>query len=210
MKLIFKLLIAWVRDFVNPRTHRATVGSLVFMGRAAVRDVNFQFRMPAGFAGDVNRTHPCNIEPALIDVNAPPLLYGQPVIGDATTQGVRPFVAGDVTTPVVAWGATVRPNPQQSNPSASFGAPSSIGGEIPPTSGVIDILKSGYIMAKVVGSPVKFGQVYVWIAVASGAHVQGGLEAAAGTPGTNTALLTGWFFNGGADTNGIAEIVVNN
>lgn len=208
MKTFLVFIFAWLHDFAVPRRRRT--GGLVFMGRAAVRDVNFPFRMGAGFAGDVNRTHPCNIEPALIDASAPPLLYGQPVIGDATTQGVRPFVAGDTTTPVVAWGATVRPFPQQSPASAAFGSPSSLGGEVPPLTGVIDILKSGYIMAKVVGSPVKFGQVYVWIAAASGAHIQGGLEAAAGTPGTNTALLTGWFFNGGADTNGIAEIVVNN
>lgn len=206
MTRIFHVFISWLRAVSMFRSK--PVRNLVFMGRCAVRDVAITFRMGAGFAGDVNRTHPANIEPVLICAATPPLIYGQPVLIDATTQGIRPFAAADTTTPVLPWGAVVRPFPQQSPASAAFGSPVALGGEIPPTSGSADVLKSGYIMAKVVGSPVKGGQVYVWIAAASGSHVQGGLEAAAGTPGTNTALLTNWFFNGGADSNGIAEIAV--
>ena len=38
--------------------------------RQKTRDVAFTFRMGAGFAGDVNRTHPASIEPVMIECMA--------------------------------------------------------------------------------------------------------------------------------------------
>lgn len=175
--------------------------------RMKTHDAAFQFRMGAGFPGDVNRTHPASIEPALIDASAPPTAYGQAVLVDATTQGVRPFAAGD-TAVTVAYGVTVRPYPTQQSSGSNFGA-ASFGAATPPASGVTDVLRLGYIMGTVpVGqAPVKGGAVYVWCAASSGAHVQGGFEASA--TGGSTAALANATFNGSPDANGNVEIVFN-
>jgi len=170
---------------------------------------SFLFRMGAGFAGDVNRTHPTSIEADLIDANAPPTAYGQPVLVDATTQGVRPFAAGD-TGVTAAYGVTVRAFPiqQTSAPSGNF-APAALGAATPPTSGVIDVMRSGYIMGQVPAgqATVKNGAVYVWCAASTGVHVQGGFENAAS--GGNTAALTNAVFNGVPDASGNVEIQFN-
>lgn len=169
----------------------------------------FPFRMGAGFPGDVNRSHPVSIEPALIDASAPPLAYGLAVVVDPTTQGVRQMAPGDSALTAV-YGVTVRPYPFQQSSAVNNGA-IGYGAGAPPTSGPIDVLRSGYIMAPVVGTPVKGATVYVWIAASTGAHVQGGFEASAS--GSNTIPLTGAgslaTFNGGADASGIAEIEFN-
>jgi hypothetical protein len=174
-----------------------------FVGRVATHDVAFQFRMGAGFAGDVNRTHPASIEPCLIDASAPPTYFGQPVVIDPTTQGGRPIVAGDSALTSI-YGVTVRPYPAQSS-SVAFG-----GVGAAPASGVMDVLRSGYIMVPVSGSvtPVKGGTVYVWYAASTGTHVQGGLEASA-TGGSTFALDSHTTWNGGSDANGTAELAFN-
>lgn len=171
--------------------------------RVKTNDVAYQFRMGAGFAGDVNRTHPASIEPVLIDASAPPTAYGQAVLIDPTTQGVRPFASGD-TAVTIANGVTVRPYPFQQPSTTNYGS-IGFGSGTPPTSGVMDILRQGYISAQVVGSPVKGGAVYVWCAASTGSHVQGGFEAAASAG--NTAALANAKFNGPADSTGVAEIV---
>jgi hypothetical protein len=172
--------------------------------RMKARDVAFQFRMGAGFPGDVNRTHPASIEPCLIDASAPPTAYGQPVLVDPTTQGVRPFTVGDTAT--AAYGVTVRPYPIQQASASNFGA-AAIGAAVPLTSGVMDVLRAGYIMSTVVGSTVKNGAVYVWVAASTGVHIQGGFEASASAG--NTVALTNCTFNGSPDANGNVEIAFN-
>lgn len=175
--------------------------------RMKTRDASFQFRMGAGFPGDVNRSHPASIEPCLIDASAPPSAYGQAVLVDATTQGVRPFTVGD-TGVTALYGVTVRPYPvQQASATSDFGA-ASIGAATPPTSGVIDTCRLGYIIAKVPAgqTPVKGGAVYVWCAASSGSHIQGGFEAS--STGGSTASLANATFNGSPDASGNVEIVV--
>ena len=173
--------------------------------RMKTKDIAFQFRMGAGFTGDVNRTHPASIEPTLIDASAPPTAFGQAVLVDPTTQGVRPFTVGD-TAVTLAYGVTVRPFPAQQAAATNFGA-AAIGGVAPPLTGVIDVLRAGYIMSTVVGSPVKGGAVFVWCAASSGAHVQGGFETVASSG--NTAALTNALYNGSPDANGNVEISFN-
>ena len=177
--------------------------------RCKTRDVAFTFRMGAGFPGDVNRTHPATIEPCLIDASAPITAYGQPVLVDPTTQGVRPFVAGDQSNTVPAgYGLTVRPYPFQQSSATNFGS-AALGSATPPTSGVCDVLRAGYIMANLAagGSPVKGGAVYIWAAASIGLHVQGGIEAAY-SAGNTTQLLNATF-NGSPDANGNVEIAFN-
>lgn len=180
-----------------------------YVGRARTKDYGataLTYRMQAGFPGDVNRTHPASIEPCLIDASAPPTAYGQPVLVDATTQGVRPFAAGDQSASAVNfYGFTVRPYPLQSNtatPQFNTGTP--------PVTGVIDVVRFGYVMV-VLGNgaltgAVKDGAVYVWTAASSGNHVLGGIETVYSAG--NSTLLSGAHFNGVQDANGIVEISV--
>lgn len=175
--------------------------------RCKTRDVAFQFRMGAAFPGDVNRTHPFNVTPELIDSLSPPTLYGQAVIL-AADGSVRPFAGGDGAQ--LPWGFTVRPYPSQQATSASLGAPASFGAATPPATGVIDVLRSGFIMVQLAlnnaGTVVKGAQVYVSIS-AVGGHTIGTIEA--GAVGGSNVALTGCFFNGTPDANGFVEVSVN-
>lgn len=162
------------------------------------------FRMGAGFPGAVNRSHPASIEPVLIDASAPPTLYGQAVLIDATTQGVRPFAVGDQAL-TDAYGVTVRPFPLQANTAT----PTLYSGT-PPVTGLMDVLKFGYIMIgfnKSGSAPVKNGQAYIWTAATSGTHIQGGWET--GAPSGNGCLIGSpnrTYYQGGWDANDIGEL----
>ena len=165
------------------------------------------YRMGAGFAGDVNRSHPVTIEPNLVDTNAPPAIFGQLVLVDSATQGVRPFTTGDASQ--AAYGVTVRPYPFQANAASNYGA-QSFGNAAAPAQGAIDVCRMGYIMGQVnlgQNPPVKNGAVYVRVAATSGQHVIGQLETAS-DPGNNV-LVTNCTFAGGMDANGVAEVMFN-
>jgi hypothetical protein len=184
-----------------------------FLGRAVTHDAVMTFRMGAGFAGDVNRTNPSFVEPVLIDAAAPPTAYGQGVLIDPTTQGVRPLVAGDQALTSI-YGITVRPFPQQAATAPQqFGGTGALGTTVaPPTSGAMDVLRSGYIMVSVVGATVKNGTVYIWTAASSGSHIQGGFEGV-NPGGSGMALSSGagstTAYNGSPDANGIVELMFN-
>lgn len=167
-----------------------------------VRDIAITFRMGAGFAGDVNRSHPANIEPCLPDHTNPPTAYGQAVVGDVATQGVRPLTTADAGTSI--YGVVVRPYPVQQT---TGGMAATLGGGIAGQSATLDVIKNGYVLVPVVGTPTKFAPVYVWIAAPAGAHVTGGFEAV--SSGASTALLANATWNGGPDATGIAEIILN-
>ena len=193
---------------------------------AKTRDVAFQFRMGAGFPGEVSRTHPVDILPSLIDSNAPPTAYGQGVIIDATTSGVRPIATSGDTGVTALYGVTVRPYPfQQAQTNINYGGTeNSSSGAIatiaPPVSGEIDVLVRGFIIVYVgnyaANPPVKGNQVYIWYAASSGNHTQGAFEAAAtggstiaiGSPNGNGAATFGQnvYWNSGVDAYGYAEL----
>ena len=200
------------RVFHRTRT-RAARGH--YVGQRRTRDDAFKFRMGAGFLGDVNRTHPASIEPAL-QSNSPATAYGQPVVIAADgTNGVRPLAAGDAAL-VAIFGITVRPFPiQAATAPNNFGGTQAAGGAVvqggaPASKGAIDVLKSGYIIGQLSGGgvPAKGGAVFVWVAASAGAHVQGGFEIAA-TGGSTIALDNRTYFNGPADANGNVEIAFN-
>jgi hypothetical protein len=172
--------------------------------RHKTRDVAFSFRMGAGFAGEVNRAQSNKIEPALNDTQTPVASYGHAVLVDTTDQTVRPFAAGD-TAVTVAYGVAVRPYPFQQSSATNFGD-IDIGAATPPA-GAIDILRSGYIMAKVNGSPRKGQPVFVWCAASAGANIQGQFVATA--TGGSTAALANATFNGTPDSAGVVEIAFN-
>jgi hypothetical protein len=116
--------------------------------RMAFRDVSFTYRMGAGFAGDVNRTHPVEIEAALMDVNDPVAAYGQMGLYDVADNTIRAFRAADQSdaAEVTPFGALVRPFPLQA-PAGSSNAAQGLGAATPPASGVTDWCRSGLLHA---------------------------------------------------------------
>jgi hypothetical protein len=168
-------------------------------------DTAIQFRMGAGFPGDVNRGHPASIQPCAIDAASPPTAYGQAVVVDAASEGIRPVGAGDGAL-VDIWGVTVRPYPiQQATTANQYGAVP-YGGAGVPLQQPVDVLRGGYVMVPVVGAPAKGGAVFIWYAASGGGHTQGGFEAGA-TGGSTIALSNVWNWNSPADPNGIAELI---
>lgn len=154
----------------------------------------YQYRMPAGFAGDLQRVEAAIIEPQQIDAAAPPLAFGLPV--KLVSGKIQPInSASDGVLSV--YGVNLRPYPIQGNGTDPLGT------STPPTSGVTDILKQGYVNVALGGNAaaVKGGRVYVRTANASAGKPLGGFEAApeyAVTAGTNTGNGTVGSISGGA------------
>jgi hypothetical protein len=169
-------------------------------------DVAFLYRMGAGFPGDVNRTHPVSILPGLVNTTNPPRAYGELCLFD-TTNGYRAIIAADQhnTTPVNAGGVLVRPYPTQQT---SGGMSSAFGNGTPPTSGVQDFCRAGYIFAKGKAgmTVVKGGQVWVWATATETVNIQGELQAAAVTD--KTVRVANAFYMGPADADGVVEIEI--
>jgi hypothetical protein len=184
------------------------------VGRFYTRDAQaITFRMPAGFPGDVNRTHPMSIEPVTIDPTNPPAFYGQAGVIDGASHFVRSVLAGDTALTSI-YGITVRPFPSQGTGLGSAFGAATIGSSSPISAvGKLDMLRSGYIMVTLnnfVAVPsVKGGAVFVWIAASAGVHVQGGFEAVASGTSTIPLALPNTSFNGGPDSGGVVELIFN-
>ena len=175
-----------------------------FVGRHYTRDaydpMAFQFRMGAGNIGSVNRYHPATIEPAPISGSVPPAI-GLACVIDATSKLLRLVQPGDTALTDI-YGVLVRPWPFQQGTTSSFSGATTFGTSNPVSAqfGVWDVLRSGYIIVPIVGTPGKGDSVYVWIAASSGAHIQGGFEAS--STGGSTIQITGndkTTFNGPPD-----------
>jgi hypothetical protein len=178
--------------------------------RFRTTDTAIAFRMGAGFAGDVNRGHPASIQPCALDLANPPTAYGQAVMIDPTTQGVRPVGLGDQALTII-WGVTVRPYPiQQSTTSNPYGEVFYGGGAGVPTMQPADVLRSGYIFVTcniLNGSPLKGGSVFIWTAVTGGGHIQGGFEGATGGGSTMALNPAEYQWNSPPDSTGVAELI---
>lgn len=184
---------------------------LAMVGQAQVqaktRDVAFTYRMGAGFPGDVNRTHPASILPAVNDTTNPVRLYGDPVVVNTAANTVRGLIASD-TAVTRLYGVCVRPYPVQQT---SGGPTASLGAGVPPAGpSVIDVLRDGYIIVRcnnfATQQPTKDGAVYVWIAATAGAQIQGGFSSVAS--GGNTATIANARFCGPTDANGYCELEI--
>lgn len=189
------------------------LGFLAFFGvaltRVSTRDVAIQFRMNAGFPGDVNRTHPASIEGCKMDPDDPPSAYGVPVLVDAATQGVRGILAADTTVTTV-WGVTVRPYPIQQATATDYGAVG-FGEGAPPLGQPVDVLRLGYIMVKIPAgqAAVKGGPVFVWIGADGGGHFEGRFEGIDGGADTIDLDPKDYQFNGSPDALGNIELCIN-
>lgn len=173
--------------------------------RARTLDVAFTYRMGAGFAGEINRTHPFSAVPSLQDATNPVTRYGNAVVYNSAGNSARNPIAGDTGITKIA-GMAVRPYPTQQHSASGFGAQATFGVAAPPTTGIIDVLEMGFGLVPIVGTPTKNGAVFVWVAANSGNHVQGGFETAASAG--NTAAITNAVFTGGVDSTGVGEIKV--
>lgn len=158
----------------------------------------YKYSLPSGIPGMVTRSG-ATIEPQLLDSSNLPTAYGVPVVLDATSHKLRAVKSGDT---VVEFGILVRPYPFQST-STDFGP----GGV--PTSGLVDVMRRGYISVKLNGATASFNGGTVYVRVANGTAndpVGGILAAAAGTAGADTVAMTKAFFTGPADADGNAEL----
>lgn len=165
--------------------------------------VAYTFRMPSGIPGAISRTWPLVVEGDIVDSANPVLGYGQATVLDAATGKLRAVTSTDTAIN----GFVVRPYPISGQGSGGpFNLNYAFDQSVPPTSGVIDRLRQGYMTVKLGGtaSAVKGGAVYVWVAASTGTHVQGQVEAAA-TSGSTIAVPNAEF-TGAADSNGNVEI----
>lgn len=180
-----------------------TRDSVLVLPRHHFKDVAYQFRMPAGIPGDVTRGWASFLEGELIDPTTPPLAYGIPVAYSAVGK-LRPITGGDAATAIQ--GLFARPFPITGNGTDGLGT------STPPTSGIGDLMRSGYMSVHLYGATAaaKGGLVYVRIAGATpGLNIVGGIEAAA--DGGNTIIAPGTYtqFMGPADASGNVEIAFN-
>ncbi|GAA0809763.1 structural cement protein Gp24 [Cupriavidus gilardii] len=157
------------------------------------------YRMPSGIPGDISRQSQATVEPQIFDPALPFPGYG--VFGKLAAGKFVPIASGDAAA--VVYGLLVRPYP------TTGGAGSEpVGTATPPTKGVCDVLRRGYMTVKNnAGTPALGGQVYVRVAAAAAGKPIGGIEAAA--DGTNTIAVTGAIFMNGGDANGNVEIAFN-
>lgn len=157
--------------------------------------VAYVYRMPHGVPGDLTRQSQATIESAIFGAT-PFTAYGLPV--KLSAGKIVPMGAGDAGTALR--GFLVRPFPTHgANPSDPLAL------AVPPTSGVGNVLKRGYMSVKCnVGTPAHDGTVYMRITANGGNTIIGGLEATA--DGGNTITLPNCTFNGAADADGNVEI----
>lgn len=140
----------------------------------------FVTRMPAGIPGAISRAGaPTTLEPNIISTATPPTLYGVPVALNANGH-VRQIQAGDSAAAV--YGFLVRPYPTNSSQQG-------VGAATPPTSGMCDVMKRGYMSVIVNGAAAaaKDAPAYVRVGNASSGKPLGGIEAGADTAVTSAA-----------------------
>lgn len=161
--------------------------------------VSYTTRLPSGFIGQVTRDDSKTIAPEVIDSATPPTAYGSFV--KLVSGKLQPIASGDAAT--VVHGILVQPFPVQDS-----GVTSSLStAATPPTSGLADVMRRGYIAVKLAqGTAAKKGAVYVRVTADTGKAV-GDIETAADS--AKCVAVTGCYFTGAADANGVVEVEFN-
>jgi len=155
--------------------------------------------MASGIPGDISRQSQATVESLILDSTNPFAGYG--LFGKIANGKFVPVGAGDVATAV--YGLLVRPYP-----TTGGAASDPLGTATPPTKGVADVLRRGYMTVKNnAGTPALGGAVYIRVANAAAGKPIGGIEAAADS--TNTIAVTGAIFTNAGDANGNVEIAFN-
>lgn len=162
--------------------------------------VAYVTRVPAGFVGLVTRFDSITVQPEVVDSAAPPTAFGRFV--KLVSGKVQPLASGDAGS--VVYGVLVNPYPHQSTTNGLGTAAT------PPTSGLLSIMKRGYIAVKlVVGTAAKNGAVYVVTTAGGSVAVEDIVTSASPAGGGTAVAVTGAVFMGPADANGIVEIAYN-
>jgi len=173
-------------------------------------DRAYTFRMPAGIPGECTRlaVYGTTITPEVVNNTAAAAGgaawgYGQVVIVDAN--GVRPVVPGDTVYSTLTWGVLIRPFPTGDIGVAFPAGITDFGAGVPPLSGIVNVMRRGFVSAKLNGATAaaKGGGVFAFVNATSAPHQQGGLEAASGT---GLVALTNAYFQGPADAQGNTEV----
>lgn len=156
-------------------------------------------RAPAGFPGVISRSDSLTVSQEIVDSGTPPTVYGKAV--KLVSGKAQPVASGDAGTVVYGW--LVKPYPTQSSTNT-------LGGATPPTSGIVNVLRRGYITVPLAkGTAAKNGQVYV-VTTAGGTVAVGDVVTSTSPSGGGTGVAaTGAFFQGAADADGNVEIAYN-
>ena len=134
------------------------------------------YRMPSGIAGDVSRGSQSTIEAAMLGAMA---FAAFGVFAKVVAGKIEPLGAGD--TADMAYGLLVRSYPATSGGDA-------MGVSTPPTKGVADVLRRGYITVKNNAGVTALGRpVFVRVASPTADKPIGGIEAVA--DGTKTIAI---------------------
>lgn len=152
-------------------------------------------RAPIGFPGSITRDEPKWVQQAVIDPNTPPTAFGGVV--KLVSGKLQPIASGDANT--VIYGLLVRSFPVQGN--------STTGTNSPPTSGIADVLRAGFMSVPLSkGAATKGGQVYVVITAGGTVNVGDFVTAASPSGGGTAVAVPGCFFEGPSDAGGIVEL----
>ena len=156
-------------------------------------------RMPAGIAGNISRSDSVTVEPVQINSAKPPLAYG--VFGKFVSNRAEPLEAADAAAVVV--GMFTRPYPFQSTDN-------NFGGGVPPTSGILDFLRRGYVSVILKsGTATKGAPVFVVTTAGGTSNLNDIVTSAAPASGGTAVQVANCFFTGAADANGITEVAYN-
>jgi hypothetical protein len=165
----------------------------------------FVYRMPAGIAGALSRgVGQCLIEAGHLNATYPPTVFGIPM--KIVSGKWLPIANADTISSTVK-GFLVRPYPTQytSNEALAAGTPN--------VANIANIMKRGYMMVQVNASlpaavPAKGGAVYCRKTDhGASEYLMGGIESDADS--TKCEAITGCYFTGVMDANGLCEIEYN-
>ena len=173
--------------------------------RHMVKDVAFTYRMPFGIQGDISRPSIATVEAQVFGATAFPQ-YGIPAV----------LSAGKVV-PVSATGQQVYGLLARPFPITGANASDPLGTSVPPTTGLANLLRRGYmtVFVQLNAATAALGVgVYIRYQNPVAGQIVGGLEAA--TTANNYLLTPALTYGGGtayfmgpADANGFAEIGFN-
>lgn len=206
--LLFLALYLTVRYIQNGgRRMRGT-----FVARLRTNDISILAQSVIGFIGRVTRSVPApKIFPYMQDGTNPVASFGLAVMA-TNTNTVRSVIAGDNGAGTAIFGLSTTNFPFQQQSTNNYGAASIGGLTACPTSGVLDVMKSGseivYCNSAQAPTANLTSPVYVWAAASTSTHIQGGFETAA-SAGNTFGPIANAYFNGPGDATGAIELVFN-
>lgn len=157
----------------------------------------YLYRMPSGIAGDISRKSQSTAEPSILGATPFPS-FG---VFAKLVNGVAVPLDGTDSNDAKVYGLLVRQYPTNASNDG-------LGTSTPPTTGICDIMRSGYMTVQLnAGVAVKGGAVYVRIDTPTTGKPVGGIEAVA--DGAHTILITKATFMDAGDASGNVEIAYN-